>query len=99
MKNIIIAIVLCAAHLTLKANNKISIKIIERDSICVCKKDITLKCCKKNTSTYYGNPNTLSPKEKMKYEVMQTAVCCTHNKQEKKDKNPCANCKKEAVRN
>ena len=99
MKNIIIIIVLCATHLTTKANDTNPPNRIQQDSICDCKKDTTLKCCKKNTSTYYGNPNTLSPKEKMKYEVMQTAVCCTHNKQEKKDKNPCANCKKEAVRN
>ena len=99
MKNIILSIILCTAHLITKANNTNYLISIQQDSICVCKKDTTLKCCKKNTSTYYGNPNTLSPKEKMKYEVMQTAVCCTHNKKEKKDKNPCANCKKEAVKN
>jgi len=50
-------------------------------------KNTILKCCKKTTSTYYANPNTLSPKEKMKYEVMQKGVCCTHNKKEKKEKN------------
>jgi hypothetical protein len=99
MKNIILIIVLCATHLTAKANDTNPPNRIQQDSICVCKKDTTLKCCKKNTSTYYGNPNTLSPKEKMKYEVMQKGDCCTHNKKEKNDKNPCSNCKKEAVKN
>jgi hypothetical protein len=99
MKNIILIIVLCATHLSTKASDTILPNRIQQDSICVCKKDTTLKCCKKNTSTYYGNPNTLSPKEKMKYEVMQKGDCCTHNKKEKKDKNPCSNCKKEAVKN
>ena len=99
MKNIILSIILCSAHLITKANNTNYFISIQQDSICVCKKDTTLKCCKKNTSTYYGNPNTLSPKEKMKYEVIQKGDCCTHNKKEKKDKNPCSNCKKEAVKN
>jgi len=99
MKNIILAIILCIAHLTSKANNTNYLTSIQQDSICVCKKDTILKCCKKTTSTYYANPNTLSPKEKMKYEVMQKGVCCTHNKKEKKEKKPCTNCKKEVVKN
>ena len=95
MKNIIIVIVLCSAHLTSIANNKISLNIIQRDSIFVCKKDSTQKCCKKNVSTYYGNPNTLSPKEKMKYETMNSGTCCDHKN--KMRRNNCKNCVKESV--
>ena len=95
MKNTIIAIVLCAAHLTLKANNKILPTSIQQDSICVCKKNNDLTCCKQPTIKYYGNPSTLSPKEKMKYETMNSGTCCDHKS--KKRKNNCKNCIKEPV--
>lgn len=95
MKNIIFVIVLCAAHLTSIANNKISLKISERDSICVCKKNNDLTCCKQPTTKYYGNPSTLSPKEKMKYETMNSGTCCDHKN--KMRRNNCKNCVKESV--
>lgn len=95
MKNIIIIIVLCATHLTTKASVTNPLNRIQQDSICVCKKNKDLTCCKQPASTYYGNPSTLSPKEKMKYETMNAGTCCDHKN--KKRKNNCKNCIKEPV--
>ena len=95
MKNIIIIIVLCATHLTTKANDTNPPNRIQQDSICDCKKNNDLTCCKKPTTKYYGNPSTLSPKEKMKYETMNSGTCCDHKN--KKRKNNCKNCIKEPV--
>jgi hypothetical protein len=93
MKNIIIIILLCAIHFTTKANGTILYNKILQDSICVCKKNKDLTCCKQPTTKYYGNPSTLSPKEKMKYETMNAGTCCDHKN--KKRKNNCKNCIKE----
>jgi len=95
MKNIILAIILCIAHLTSKANNTNYLTSIQQDSICVCKKNKELIRCKQPASTYYGNPSTLSPKEKMKYETMNAGTCCDHKS--KKRKNNCENCIKEPL--
>jgi hypothetical protein len=90
MKNIIISILLIAAHLTSRANNSSPVNVIQQDSICVCNKNADLTCCKQPASKYYGNPYTLSPKEKMKYETMNSGTCCNHKN--KKRKNNCENC-------
>ena len=95
MKNIITIVLFCGIHLTTKANGTIPYNKIPQDSICVCKKNNDLPCCKQPTTKYYGNPSTLSPKEKMKYEIMNSGTCCDHKN--KKRKNNCKNCIKEPV--
>lgn len=98
MKTAIAILTFCFFQIGVKANDIKNRSNYCKDSICICKDDPSLSCCRKKNSSYYGNPQTLSSKEKMKYETMQTATCCKHNKKVKQGKNPCANCKKEAVK-
>lgn len=67
-----------------KANISSSFIPIQQDSICTCNKNAKSICCEQPASKYYGNPLTLSPKEKMKYETMNSGTCCNHNNKRRK---------------